>query len=56
MSIIKQVLDNDWVSLQKDFEQKLSDKIWSRIQDKKVEVLAKINNISVEEMKSSINK
>lgn len=50
MSIIKQVLDGDWLALQSDFEKKIADKIHDRIQDKKVEVLAKINNVSKEDM------
>jgi hypothetical protein len=45
-SIIKRVLDGNWSSIQADIEKMTSDKVLSRIQDKKIEILAKMNNIS----------
>lgn len=50
MSIIKKVLDGNWLELQQDFEKKISDKIMQKVQDKKIDVLAKINGVPKEKM------
>jgi len=50
MSIVKDVLDGNWFELQKSFEKKMADKIWTKVQDKKTEVLAKMNGVTKEKM------
>jgi len=55
MSMIKKVLDGNWFELQAEFEQKVSDKIWSRIKEKKVDVLAKLNGTTKEKMEEIIS-
>lgn len=55
MSIVKKVLDGDWFELQNEFEKKISDKIWQRVQDKKVDVLARINDVPREKMEEIIS-
>ncbi len=50
MSIVKKVLDGNWVELQSEFEKQIADKIWSKVQDKKIDVLAKINGVTREKM------
>lgn len=46
MNILKNVLDGDWTSLKADTEKLVADKIWNRVQEKKIDVLAKLNNLS----------
>lgn len=46
-SIIKRVLEGDWASLQSDIEKMAADKVKSRVDDKKYEVLARINDTDV---------
>jgi hypothetical protein len=55
MNIIKSVLDSKWIDLKSDIEKKVFEKINQRISDKKVEVLAKLNNVDVDKMKEIIN-
>jgi hypothetical protein len=50
MSIIKMVLDKDWANLREHCDKLVAKKIADRIAVKKVEVLAKLNKKSVEEM------
>jgi len=55
MSIIKDVLDGKWKDLQQNIEKQVADKLWTRIQDKKVDVLANINGVSKEKMQEIIS-
>jgi predicted house-cleaning noncanonical NTP pyrophosphatase (MazG superfamily) len=50
-SVIKTVLDGDWTEMKAYCEKKLAEKTTERINDKKVEVLAKINGVDVEKQK-----
>lgn len=50
-SIIKRVLDGDWASLQTDIEKMAADKVKAKVDDRKFDVLAKLNGISVEKQK-----
>lgn len=50
-SIIKRVLDGDWVSLQSDIEKMAADKVKAKVDDRKIEVLAKLNGIGVDKQK-----
>jgi hypothetical protein len=54
-SIVKRVLDSDWVSLQKDIEKMAVDKVKTRVEDKKVSVLSKLNGVSEDKMKEIIS-
>ena len=54
-SIIKRVLNNNWASLKTDIEKMASDRIQSRVNDKKIEVLAKLNDVNSDKMKEIIN-
>jgi len=50
-SIIKRVLGGEWSSLQSDIEQMAADKVKSKVDEKKFDVLAKLNGINVEKQK-----
>jgi len=50
-SIIKRVLDGDWASLQQDIEKMAADKVKSKVDEKKFDVLAKLNGVNVEKQK-----
>jgi hypothetical protein len=50
-SVIKRVLDGEWTSLQQDLEQMAADKVKTRIEDKKIEVLAKMNGVNIDKQK-----
>lgn len=54
MSLVKDVLDGNWVKVQEYMEKQISDKIIQRVQEKKVEVLAKINGTTTDKMKEII--
>lgn len=54
-SVIKSVLDGDWVALKKHYEQIAASKVMDRINEKKIGVLARINGIDVDKMKEVIN-
>lgn len=54
MSLVKDVLDGNWVKVQEYMEKQISDKIIQRVQEKKVEVLAKINGTTTDQMKEVI--
>ncbi len=54
MSLVKDVLDGNWVKVQEYMEKQISDKIIQRVQEKKVEVLAKINGTTTDKMKEVI--
>lgn len=55
MSIIKDVLSNDLASLQNYFDTKIQEKINNRVEDKKIDVLAKMNNVSRDQMLEIMN-
>jgi len=50
-SVIKRVLDGDWASLQQDIEKMAADKVKSKVDEKKFDVLAKLNGINIEKQK-----
>lgn len=56
MSVVKMVLDSNWAGLKEYCDKTVADKIFQKIEEKKVEVIAKLNRKSVDEMKLSINK
>jgi predicted thioesterase len=49
-SIINMILDKDWTTLKTYVEDKSAQHIKARIDDKKVDVLAKINKVDRSEM------
>jgi len=49
-SVIKTVLDGDWADLKQHIENKAATIIKSKIDDKKVDVLANLNGITREQM------
>jgi len=53
-SVIKRVLAGDWASLQTDVEKMAADKVKAKVDEKKFEVLAKLNKIDVEKQKESM--
>jgi len=53
-SIVKRVLSGDWASLQSDIEKMAADKVKTRVQEKKIDVLAKLNNISAEKQQELV--
>lgn len=53
-SVIKRVLDGDWASLQADVEKMSADKVKVKVDEKKFEVLAKLNGINVEKQKEAM--
>jgi uncharacterized protein YggE len=50
-SIIKRVLDSDWSSLQVDIEKMAADKVKTKVDERKFDVLAKLNGINIEKQK-----
>lgn len=54
-SIIKTVLSGNWAELKKNFEERVNNKINQRIQNKKIDVLAKFNGVTREQMEESLN-
>ena len=50
-SVIKRVMDGDWTSLQNDLEKMAADKVKAKVDEKKFEVLAKLNNVNVAKQK-----
>lgn len=50
MELVKTILDNDLLSLKAYCDQNIQKHIDARISSKKVEVLAKINNTSIDKM------
>ena len=53
-NVIKRVLNSDWATLQQDIEKLAADKVQERINDKKIEVLARMNDISIDKQKEFI--
>jgi hypothetical protein len=53
-SVIKRVLDGDWTSLQADIEKMSADKVKAKVDEKKFEVLAKLNGIDVAKQREVI--
>jgi hypothetical protein len=54
-SVIKRILNSDWASLQEDVEKIVAEKLKSRVSEKKIEVLSKINGITTDKMKEIIS-
>lgn len=54
-SVIKRVLNGDWASLQSDIEKMSADKVKAKVEEKKFEVLAKLNGISVDKQKELVS-
>lgn len=50
-SVIKRVLKGEWASLQDDIEKMAANKVRDRVEDKKIEILAGLNDVSVEKQK-----
>jgi hypothetical protein len=50
-SVIKRVLDSDWSSLQSDIERMAADKVKFKVDEKKFDVLAKLNGIDINKQK-----
>lgn len=50
-SVIKRVLDGDWASLQTDIEKMAADKVKSKVDEKKFDVLAKLNGVNIDKQK-----
>ena len=50
-SIVKRVLGDEWSSIQSDIEKMAADKVKNLLDIKKVEVLAKMNDIGIDKMK-----
>jgi hypothetical protein len=46
-SIIQRVLKDEWDSIQTDVEKLAAQKVKSRIEDKKLDVLANLNNVAI---------
>jgi len=53
-SVIKRVLDGDWASLQSDIEQMAANKVKTKVDEKKFDVLAKLNNVNIEKQKEAM--
>jgi hypothetical protein len=50
-SVIKRVLDGDWASIQVDIEKMAADKVKAIVDDRKFDVLAKLNGIDIEKQR-----
>lgn len=50
-SVIKRALDGDWASLQQDIEKMAADKVKAKVDEKKFDVLAKLNGVNVDKQK-----
>lgn len=50
-SVIKRVLDGDWASLQADIEKMAATKVKTKVDEKKMDVLAKMNGVNVDKQK-----
>ena len=50
-SVIKRVLDNDWAGLQQDVEKMAADKVKAKVDEKKFDVLARLNGVNIEKQK-----
>ena len=50
ISVVKTILDKNYAQLKEYCDKIVADKIIERVNEKKIEVLAKINGKSVEEM------
>lgn len=50
-SVIKRVIDGDWTSLQQDIEKMAANKVKAKVDEKKFDVLARLNGISVDKQK-----
>lgn len=50
-SVIKRVLNGDWSSLQSDIEKMAATKVKAKVDEKKMDVLAKMNSVNVDKQK-----
>lgn len=50
MSIIKTILDGNWGVLKKNIESRTANIIKTRIQEKKVDILSKLNGVDIKQM------
>jgi len=50
-SVIKRVLDGDWASLQQDIEKMAADKVKAKVDEKKFDVLARLNCVNLDRQK-----
>ena len=53
-SVIKRVLDNDWAGLQQDVEKMAADKVKAKVDEKKFDVLARLNGVNIEKQKEML--
>ena len=51
-SLVTRIMNDDWASLGADIEKIVSDKIKAKVDNEKVNVLAKLNNMTAEQMKA----
>ena len=54
-SVIKRVLSGEWASLQSDIEKMSADKVKAKVDEKKFEVLARLNGITTERQKEIVS-
>jgi len=54
-SVIKRVLDGDWSSLQSDIERIAADKVKFKVDEKKFDVLAKLNGIDINKQREMMS-
>jgi len=54
-SIVKRVLAGDWTSIQSDVEKMAADKVKNLVDNKKIEVLAKLNDTNVDTQRDVMN-
>lgn len=54
-NLIKRVLEDQWDSIQTDIEKLAAQKVKEKIEEKKLDILAKLNDVDVEKMKEMIS-
>lgn len=54
-SVIKRVLGGEWASLQADIEKMSANKVKAKVDEKKFEVLARLNGIDVNKQKEIVS-
>ena len=55
-TLVETILDGDMVALRDGIEQVIAKRVYDKIQDKKVEILAKINGVTTDHMKEVMTK
>jgi len=53
-SVIKRVLSGEWASLQSDIEQMSAQKVKAKVDEKKIDVLARLNGLSLDKQKELV--